>query len=369
MEFFARLHAKYWWFEPLLIFIMWRVIIEIVAQFFSARHPLVSSWPDSPFPPVWARWDSGWYYSIVKNGYSYGVNVRSNVNFFPLYPFLWKGVVMSLRIPIFWAGLLVSNACTLASFLIIYRWVQNISTTKLARNTVIALVMFPTSFFFISAYSESVLLFCTALTLFFSSKKSWILAALFAGMGSAARPVGIFLLPLVVLLWLRETSVRDRNYRKLFFIILLGSSGLAAFSLFLKYKFGTPIAWIHSQEAWGHKFVWPHELVYSYARNMVTRGEDWILHVVEVSAVGFIALHLRRMWQANPAYAIFALLMPLLLLVSNSFSSSQRYILVVIPLFFVVAHQSKKMWFFYSVVSVPLSVFAIYRFVTVQWVG
>jgi hypothetical protein len=46
-------------------------------------------------------WDATHYLSIIERGYFYVPNQRSNVAFFPLYPFLARGLV--------WATGLVHN--------------------------------------------------------------------------------------------------------------------------------------------------------------------------------------------------------------------------------------------------------------------
>ena len=113
---------------------------------------------------IFTRWDSKWYFSILKTGYQASANLRttySNLAFFPLYPYLvksvgWLGIPLPDSFYIF-IGLLLSNLCFLASAALLYRLI--ISSLGFDEDTahraLTLLIVFPVSFFFSAFYPES----------------------------------------------------------------------------------------------------------------------------------------------------------------------------------------------------------------------
>ena len=71
-----------------------------------------------PVIDVWARWDSAWFLAIAHHGYSVG---ESAAAFYPLYPFLLGGVGRVFFGHYVFAGMVVSLAATLATFVLLER--------------------------------------------------------------------------------------------------------------------------------------------------------------------------------------------------------------------------------------------------------
>jgi hypothetical protein len=112
------------------------------------------------------RWDAGWYRSIVDLGYVSTWPVvpqeaeLSNVAFFPLYPYLAKGVAALLGIQSGNALLVVAHlACVgfWTNFLLLLRsWKTPL---LIAVPCVLAVLAFPASVFLVAPYTESLFLF------------------------------------------------------------------------------------------------------------------------------------------------------------------------------------------------------------------
>ena len=58
---------------------------------FQPRQMTVFAEP-STFWDTFARYDSGWYEGIARNGYAYAAGGRSNIAYFPVYPMLMRYV-------------------------------------------------------------------------------------------------------------------------------------------------------------------------------------------------------------------------------------------------------------------------------------
>lgn len=101
----------------------------------------------------WYRWDTVNYIEIAQNGYA---NPQNTI-WPPLYPLLIRGG-LALGLHPLAAALLVSNAAALGFFWLLYRLAEREWDAALARHTLLAVVIFPTAFFLVAGYSES--LFC-----------------------------------------------------------------------------------------------------------------------------------------------------------------------------------------------------------------
>ncbi len=358
------LYKKYWWLTPLTIFFVWRIFLEVTGQYFCHLDSIKFS------NTIWWRWDSDWYGSIVQHGYYLRAGLQSNVTFFPLYPLLWKMVALVTKWPNHISALVVSNLLTLGSFVIFYRWLSVIWGEVIAKRGLMALAVFPTSFFLISVYSESTLLFLVVSMFLFVERGKWRLAAFMALLASAARPVGIFLWPVLFCLWFfKKKNNKTINKVDSLSIIILPPIGLLLFSFYLWVEFGDALAWLHGQGNYGRNLIFPHRLLYAYVVNIIVRGEYWVRHLAEMAALVLVIFCLPKLKKINPAYVLFAILNLIPSLFSNTLTSIQRFVLVIAPIFIVVARQKNFIYILYLVSSFSLLVFSMAQFVNLKWAG
>ena len=89
------------------------------------------------------RWDTGWYLSIVENGYVLQEG-QSNVAFFPFFPFLWKSLHLGMR------SVSLLNAIL---FLGAFSWLAN--EFKLKNSHIFFFLSVPSFMFMFVPYSEA----------------------------------------------------------------------------------------------------------------------------------------------------------------------------------------------------------------------
>ncbi len=209
------------WGEALALFVGWRVGLALAAFGSGLLLPGKERGGTAPYTPtglsypferllgVWSHWDGEWFLYVAQVGYRPGEETSP---FFPLYPVLVRVVSVPLLGNYLLAGVLVSAAAAAAVFGLLYGLVAHDFGSALARQTVLYLAVFPTSFFLAALYSESLFL---ALTLgaFLAARRyrNWWLAGLLVALATLTRNIGLLLLlPLGWELWL-ELRARSRK--------------------------------------------------------------------------------------------------------------------------------------------------------------
>jgi hypothetical protein len=229
-------------------------IAAIFAFFFFEpnRHPDASRW-DTPrlhelgyFTDIWARWDSDFFLRIAQNGYD-----GASAAFHPLYPALVAVLGRFLFGHYLLAGLIVSLACCLGSFLLLYRLAEERLGPEGAERSVLYLAVFPMSLFLQAVYSESLFLLLVLAAFAVAERNRFATAGVLAGLAILTRAAGIALLPALALLAWRE---RDR-------LRALGGVALALpvaaiYPLVLWQQVDDPWAFSHAQDRW-HRHVSP----------------------------------------------------------------------------------------------------------------
>jgi hypothetical protein len=204
-------------------------------------------------PAAVTRQDANWYREIARDGYRYDPAGRSNVAFFPLFPLLGRGVSILLRCSEIVALLVVSQAALLATYWAFHRYLQVRSPNDgaLADCSLVALVFWPTTFFFRLPYAESLFaLLCTLFLHSIASKRSiWWTAALCA-LATATRPVGLGLAVPVAYVAARKVLAKELSPLSFALALLLSISGLLAFMTYQQFTLGDALAFARVQEHW-----------------------------------------------------------------------------------------------------------------------
>ena len=189
---------------------------------------------------VFAQWDSGWFIRVADHGY----DVEQSASFFPLYPLMVRGVAEVLRSTVI-AGVLVSVVAAGIAAIAIFKIAQRLVGEAVASDSVLFLALFPFAFVFTAVYSDALFLALASWSLLAAQRQQAVLASLLGGLAVATRPMGLALLPaLLVLLWPKERSVRS-ILRPLALVLL--PAALGAYALYLHFHFNDAGAFYHSQ--------------------------------------------------------------------------------------------------------------------------
>ncbi len=211
------------------------------------RNPKASRWDDPALThdlgsvtDVWARWDSVHFLRIAEHGYS-----SAEAAFYPLYPALLASLGRALGGHYVLAGILISLLAALGAFVLLERLADERLGAGGARRAVLYLALFPTALFLQAVYSESLFLLLCLGAFALAERDRFPEAGLAAGLAMLTRPVGIALVPALVLI------ARRRSWQ-------LGTvlPTAAAYPLLLWWKLGDPWAFAHAEGTW-HRHLSP----------------------------------------------------------------------------------------------------------------
>jgi hypothetical protein len=324
------------------IFLIWRMGLELAVWLGKWLLPQKSGYLG---PSIWANFDGIHYLWIAQNGY--GLYQQA---FFPLYPWFVRWLTQFIHNYLF-SGLLISYLAFFAGLYFLYQLLLLDYSEKIVRRAIIFLLLFPTSFFFASFYSESLFFFLMITAFYFARKGKWLISGIFGALASATRVVGIFLLPALFVEWGEQNKYKFQipnskfqiNFKsqipKLLSLFLI-PMGLIFYMRYLAIHWGDPLLFVRVQEHFGAertggKIILLYQVFWRYFKMILTTKLDPLYFVVWLeflTAVGFLALLVWGYFQkVRSSWLVFGVLAYILPTLSGTFSSLPRYVLVIFP--------------------------------------
>src|SRR5215207_86272 len=156
------------------------------------------------FVNPWFGWDTISYLGIAILGY----RPDASIAFMPLYP-----VLIRLASPLFGgnhllAALALSTFFCIIALILMYELFAATYPQAIARDAVVLFLTFPTAFFLLAGFTESLFIALVLAFWLLARKRRWFLAALVAGLATLTRLQGVILS--AVLLWMMLTSLIEQ---------------------------------------------------------------------------------------------------------------------------------------------------------------
>ena len=335
-------------------FVVTRLVLVMVgwlARFFpiSPDYPLqevvTRGWHFSPhrWLDIWGRWDSGWYLSIVRDGYMLDAShtqQQSNLTFFPLYPLTVRALLW--LVPDAWetdtlvllVGVAVSNLALLGALVLLYRLTLEINhDVAVARRAVIYLLVFPTAFILSCFYTDATFLLLSLTALYASQRRWWLGAALAAALLSITRPLGVLMTPVLIWLYLSSVEWRLPAMRRDVLWLLLAPLPFLLYLAWMGQATGDWLAPLTAQQSYFRTFTWPWVtlLTPNHAHPLITPLEQFFVAIFLI--VGVVAT-----WRLpSVAYGLWVWALVLPFLFTGVTTSALRYVLVAVPVYMVLA--------------------------------
>lgn len=423
---------KYSHFKFILsLYIGWRLLLFLVSFLGLSYLPGISR-PEitsiNPSPQLeylqrWSNWDGAHFIDIARNGYE-----PFQVVFFPLYPILIKALSV-FNLSYFWSGFLITQLATVTTLYYFYKLALLDLKKTSAEKTIYYFLIFPTSFFLVSLYSESVFLAFALSSFYYARTKNFLASFILAGLSSVTRVIGVFVIIAIFIEYLSSKKIK-KNYSQLskrksarFFVYLvladilfyyfgLGNQlfyymflfislfgfitllfflalkfgrdvlffilSLIPFSLFSYYLFLTqnhPLAFVLYETNWGRKLTLPWQVLFSDFSKLYQLGffKISLTHQTFIEllfAVIFIIGFLVSIKKLRASYTFYygaSLILPLL---TGTLLSIPRFVLVLFPFFILIAGIENKLfqqfWIIFSVLL--LALFTI-LFINNYWIS
>lgn len=290
--------------------------------------------PDKNFDffASWAQWDGGHFINIARFGYF----APQEYAFFPLLPGLIRITSIFTNGNFVLAALLITNIAFLGFLYVFYKLVQKKFTKKIAINSIFTLISFPTAFFGVAVYSESVFLLLASLTLLCLENKKLYLAILTCALASATRFVGVFLVIPIIWACINPYLGRKRSLDLKVFFLPFSISGLLLYSTYLFLKFKDPFYFLTVESVWQRSFTNPILTIYSYlATNIFQKPINDYLDVI--STIGFLIALVFGVKKIPKAWWLYSLLVILTPASSATLTSMPRYVFSAFPVFILIA--------------------------------
>jgi hypothetical protein len=336
-------------------------VVLVLAWSYAARDLLPIA-PRRPWPaeiqrraPPLARYDSGWYLRILEQGYGPppAPGQPSSHVFFPLYPLASRALRTLLAIDGFAAGQILSILCFLAAGMLFAEEGRSRLGEKGARYALLFLLLYPTSFFLVAMYSESLFLLL-ALAAFHQARRDRPAAATVLGVAAGMTRFTALALALPLAMEAfgaarrREESDRSsgRTLTRAAVVGLAPVAGVLLWVLGAGFAAGEPGLYFRVQEAW-QRGVSPFVGAWHFAKLPLARiahgraleNPGLLLdyaHFLLFALIG--AWQIRRRRLADAAWTAAALLVPM---ASGISASLPRYVLVVYPAYYAMAEISR----------------------------
>lgn len=208
-----------------------------------------------PFADTFARWDSGWYVGIARDGYAFVEGGRSNLAFFPAYPIAMRaaGHLLGGRTEHFFlGGVAVSWLAFAGAMVMLWKLARLDLPDQDADRAVFYAAVFPFAFFFGMAYSESLYLLLMVTTAWALRSCRWVIAGLVGALAMVSRVNAVVALP--ALAWLAWRAAGPDAHHRVSAAIALAAmvAGFAGWCGYTYMLSGNPFEWAASITRWDY---------------------------------------------------------------------------------------------------------------------
>jgi hypothetical protein len=226
---------------------IWLAALFAVVTLEPLRNPKAGRWDDpaltrdlGSITDVWARWDSVHFLRVAEHGYS-----AAEAAFYPLYPAFVAAAGHALGAHYVLAGVVISLLASLGAFVLLERIAEQRLGVDGARRAVLYLALFPTALFLQAVYAESLYLFLCLAAFVLAERGRFASAGMVVGLAVLTRPVGLALVPPLVLI------ARRRSWQ-----LATALPVVAVYPLILWRKVDDPWAFAHAEGTW-HRHLSP----------------------------------------------------------------------------------------------------------------
>jgi len=308
------------------------------------------------------RSDAPHYIDIMRDFYVTEGNARYFIVFLPFYPAVVSAVNILFNDLVF-SAYLVSDICFGIACCFIYELAFPYIGQKAAKHSVILLMLFPVSFFFGGAFTESMFLMLCAIFFYLLDRNKYLGAACAGFFAALTRNVGFLLaVPLIIKLFYDIRPFESKKYGKFIKYAcysLIIASGMGVYLLINKLVYDNPFQFlIYANEHWSQGIgFFPDSISYlTYRAVTDIPFYKYYLFIPELIIIFFVLFTLMYGGKyLSPHYFIYVVFYFYLTMSATWLLSAPRYLMVLFPLYFIwgkMAAESRKacalLYFFFG---------------------
>ncbi len=325
-----------------LIFFCWQLIIIFLTHTSQYVLPLqpgylgnsLSEYEKNPILYSRENFDGNHYIYIATRGYGFAQQA-----FFPLYPMLIKTVNSFIANPVL-SGVLISIVACFIGLIILAKVIALDFGEQIALWSIVALIIFPTSFFLSFVYTEGLFLFLTVSCIYLFKKNKFLLAGILGGLSSYTRLSGIFLFVGIATEFF--TNTKKITYKIL--CVLLMPLGLITYMYQLQKNYNDGLLFIHAQKFFNNnrseQIILLPQTFWRYIKIIWTVDRQNNIYPVALLEifVTLLAIYLLIKYiKIHPKlYSMYFFLSIIIPSLTGTLTSIPRYMLVCFPLFVAV---------------------------------
>jgi len=311
-----------------------------------------------------AQWDGGNYLEIAENGYT----KRNFYAFAPLYPLAINLTSKIFRFDYVLSGLTISVVTFVLFITILYKYVTKIRNQKIAQSVALTFIFFPTSFFCLLVYSESIFLFLAILAIYLLEKKVYAVAVLVSSLLPLARFIGVF-----VVLANMFLIYKKGNHKILLAGLFLATLPFLFYLVLLFFIAGDSFLFSSAQSAWGRFALDPFSTIFLYLNAFFTFNSISINSFFDfATTIVFTAVLTKNISKLAPNIWVISMLAIIIPATTGTLTGMPRYALGSFG-FFIVAgeylhyHPSLKLWVWPAALALQAVLLSL--FLTGHWVA
>ncbi|MFQ5813753.1 MAG: glycosyltransferase family 39 protein [Anaerolineae bacterium] len=381
-----------------LILVVLRVSLSLIAIMALYQFPLyhVTYYHGiQPVPPgianallgVWQRFDSIWYTKIAMQGYAQG---DGTTVFFPLYPVLTRLVGKVLLGNYLLGGIIVSNVAYFLALIALYKLSQLEFDSQVATRAVVYLSVFPTAFFLLGVYTESLFLLFAVAAFYYARKGNWLAASIVGLLAALTKQLGLLLLLPLLYEYLAQSSkfkVQSSKFQLQGDVLLLAliPLGTLAFLLFRHFYIGEPFLTETYRIRWAVNASWPWSnvvdslaAIFNTGRFPALNPEDTLLRRIfynsfDLTCVGlFLFLAIASFRRLRLSYGLYMISVLFVVLMQNfrppyPIAALPRYVLVLFPGFMVLGTMVKNKALHWAMIAFSTTLLSLFTAMFATW--
>ncbi len=380
----------------LLLFSAWKILVisfALIATFVLPFKEFPISFTADPIYGrhlpylvwIWGNFDGFHYISLAKYGYTVFQHA-----FFPLFPALINFLTTFKIHPVI-AGQIISNLSFIGALLISFKLFSLDKKGGSFWLFGLAIILFPTSFYFGAVYNDSLFLFLATTSLYFARKKSWAAAGALGALATLTRLNGLALVfPILfeylasqkqteVLTWnIGEIKKNAKNKLKksiilrdrIYFVVLIPLAFLS-YLLFTQINYVSWTKIFSAMSVWNQdKIVFPLQVFWRYIK-IIGSGEfsNYVYQVALIElffVLLYIAMLIYSFRKIRLSYWLFFAVSILIPSLTGTFQGMPRYGLHLYPLFLslflLLENRPTIVKLIYFVISILLLFYSLAHF-------